>query len=233
MRVFLKTLTISISLLTATGYASELDDCVLNGLRGVNSDVAARMVKQACENKVSGRLNAEIVEKYGVSINTDLQVENWNTAWQGSTLNVVTTLRNTTTQTVLYVELGIATPDSNDACPYWGYKKKFLYRVKLKPDAVGTFVIPDGGAYRKKVGGAVCLYGTAVRGRAASFIDVDIGSYEPLAEKEVSAVNAKLNTTYAVVAPEPAPGGTSFMDSIRYMKAPPDLNAIPKSRTTK
>jgi hypothetical protein len=149
-------------------------------------------------------------------------------------LNIVTNLRNITTQTVLYVELGIATPDSNDACPYLvGYKKKFLYRVKLKPDAVGTFVIPDGGAYRNKVGGAVCLYGTAVRGRAASFIDVDIGSYEPLTEKEVSALNAKLNTTYAVVAPEPAPNGNSFFDSIRDMKKAPDLNAAPKSRITK
>ena len=221
------------SLVALSGYASELDDCVLNGLRGVNSDVAARMVKQACESKVNGRLNAELVEKYGASMNTDMQFENWNTAWQGSTLNVVTSLRNTSTQTVLYVELAIGTPEDNDTCLYFRYKKKYLYRVKLKPDSVGTFVIPDGGAYRKKVGGGVCLYGTAVRGRAASFIDVDIGSYEPLSEKEVSAVNAKLNTAYAVPPPEPAPSGTSFSDSIRYMKSPPSLLGTSNSRTTK
>jgi hypothetical protein len=219
-------------MLISSGYASELDDCVLNGLRGVNSDVAARMVKQACESKIGGRQNAELVEKYGAPISADLEVESWDTAWKSSTLNVIANLRNNSSQTVLYVVLGVATPNNNDTCPYsWEYKRKFLYRVRLKPDSVGAFVIPDGGSYRKKVGGGICLQGTAVRGRAARFIDVDLGSYEPLPDKEVSSVNAKLNTSYAVPPPEPA--APSSINYFELLKIAPDLNPNSKSRSGK
>ena len=39
-------------LVSATSYGGEFEDCVLNGMKGVSSDAAARVVNQACRSKV-------------------------------------------------------------------------------------------------------------------------------------------------------------------------------------
>jgi hypothetical protein len=42
----------SLILCAITAHASDYDDCVLKGMKGVSSDVAARLVAEACRNKV-------------------------------------------------------------------------------------------------------------------------------------------------------------------------------------
>jgi hypothetical protein len=207
MNIYVKAVgLICFAFLSFKSFASDLDNCVLNGLKGVNSDIAARMVRQACENKVNEQRNAELFAKFGDRLDDPMDVVTWAAVWQGETLNVLATLRNLSSQTALYVELGVATPDEKDKCPYsGGYRKKFLYQVKLKPDSVGTFVVPNGAAYRKRIGGGLCMSANVVRARSPKFTDVSLGTFSPLSDREVLAINSQLNTSYTFPPPEPAP----------------------------
>ena len=69
--------------------AGEFEDCLISSLKGVSSDVAARMVRQACEAKVNAareereakaaasRLSRQYA-KYGAPANEFLSVDTWN-----------------------------------------------------------------------------------------------------------------------------------------------------------
>jgi len=190
------TLTLWIS---TVAFASELDDCILNGLRGVNSDVAARMVRQACESKDKSNRAAQLVAKYGDWVDADLPVVDWTRSGGASADGLIAKLNNTSQKTVLYVELSVGATELSGSCPSRkDYPNKFLFRVRMKPEASGTFLIPNAGSFIdwKK---PLCLTARAVRSRTPSPLDVNFSTYEPLSEAVVKEINNELNTTYAVV----------------------------------
>jgi len=107
--------------------ATDVDDCVLNGLKGVNSDVAARMVRQSCENKVADQRRQKNAAKYGEKIDERLTLSNWDSDYAKNAVKV--TVTNDLRQTVTYAELSISLPMSNGSCPYPD-NRKHLYSVK-------------------------------------------------------------------------------------------------------
>jgi hypothetical protein len=54
-------------MLLSTAFAEAYDDCVLNGLKGVSSDAAARLVAQSCRNKISDSSRAKMA-KFGTKL---------------------------------------------------------------------------------------------------------------------------------------------------------------------
>jgi hypothetical protein len=185
--------------------AEDLDTCVINGLKGVTSDVAARLVRQACENKITAQRRKEIASRYGERVDLPLK-------WVGHTSThssgeVRVTVKNESSQTVLYVELGMSALHPKDGCP-WLHTSKWLYQVKVKPDASAVLVVPGGTALLDKEW-RVCGSAAAVRAREPSFLDVSIGAVSPLTTSQVKAINQELGERYASTStwePAPLPG---------------------------
>jgi hypothetical protein len=177
--------------------AGEVDDCVLNGLKGVSSDAAARMVKQACESKVASARADRLNGKYGEKVNFSLSVESWN-RWASNGLRA--TLRNTSSLTATLVEVSFSKPDSQDNCTAPPTKKE-LYRVKIRPGSNGNFMVRDVTSVMDKTGG-ICIDAIMVRGRQPSSFDVSIGSFEPYSANEIDAINDELGERYATIKPD-------------------------------
>jgi hypothetical protein len=177
--------------------AGEVDDCVLSGLKGVSSDAAARMVKQACESKVAAARKDRLIQKYGEKVYEQMPVEVWN-SWASTGLRAV--LRNASSLTATLVEVSFSKPDSQNNCTAPPAKKE-LYRVKVKPGSNGTFLVRDVTSVIDKTG-AICIDAIMVRGRQPSTFDVSIGSFEPYSANEIDAINEELGERYATIKPD-------------------------------
>lgn len=176
--------------------ALDVDDCVLNGLKGVNSDAAARMVRQSCENKVVNQKRQQLSTKYGGKIDEKLALDNWDVDYANKTVKV--TVRNDLQQTVTYAELSISSPMGNGSCPY-PVNRKHLYAVKIKPGSRVVLVVPGGTSLISKDGRTSCIFVYAVRGREPSMLDVSVGAVEPLTDNQLAVVNQDLNERYASI----------------------------------
>jgi len=177
--------------------AGGVDDCILNGLKGVSSDAAARMIKQACESKVTAARADRLIKKYGDKVNVQLPVEGWN-SWASTGLRAV--LRNASSLTATLVEVSFSKPDSKNNCTAPPSKKE-LYRVKIKPGSNGTFLVRDVTSVIDKTG-AICIDAIMVRGRQPSTLDVSIGSFEPYSANEIDVINEELGESYATIKPD-------------------------------
>lgn len=174
--------------------AGEVDDCILNGLKGVSSDAAARIVKQACERKVAAARADRLINKYGAKVDVQLSVEDWN-RWASTGLRA--TLRNTSSLTATLVEVSLSKPDSQGKCTAPPARKE-LYGVKIRPGSNGTFLVRDISSVMDKTGG-ICIDAIMVRGRQPSTFDVSVGSVEPYSASEIDAINAELGERYATI----------------------------------
>lgn len=60
----------SLVLFSGIALAGAYDDCVLNGMKGVSSDAAARLVAQSCRNRITEAKKAK-VEAFGSTLSED------------------------------------------------------------------------------------------------------------------------------------------------------------------
>lgn len=176
--------------------ALDMDDCVLNGLKGVNSDAAASMVRQSCEYKVANQRRQQLSTRYGDKIDEKLTLSNWDSDYANKTVKV--TVKNDLQQTVTYAELSITAPMANGSCPYPD-NRKHLYAIKLKPESKVVLVVPGGNSLISKDGRSSCISVIAVRGREPSILDVSVGAVEPLTDNQLAVVNRDLNERYATI----------------------------------
>lgn len=178
--------------------AIDVDDCVLNGLKGVNSDAAARMVRQSCENKVANQKRQQLSTKYGGKIDEKLALDSWDSDYASKAVKV--TVKNELQKTVTYAELSISAPTANGSCPY-PENRKHLYAVKIKPGSRVVLVVPGGTSLISKDGRTSCISVRAVRGREPSMLDVSVGAVDPLTDNQLDVVNQDLNERYATIDP--------------------------------
>lgn len=216
--------------LAAHGVATsgEVDDCVLNGLKGVNSDAAARMVRQACESKVAAARADRVIAKYGMRSFEPMEVLSWAQGGGGS--KAQTSIRNTSDLTAILLEVALSTPDGQGNCTNSRTRKE-LYRIKLNPRATGVFMLGDVTTVVDKKG-VLCIDATLVRGREPSAFDFNMGAYEPLSAREVEAINTELKEQYAQIetsrsAPPAAPYDVMTTD-LRKLLAPNGTGALKK-----
>lgn len=177
-------------------YAEDLDTCLINGLKGVSSDMAAKMVRQACENRVGAQRKQQLAAKYGERV--DVELDHMQTVYDRaiSASKVTFAVKNNSQQTVLYAELGMSAPTGKGDCP-WTHTRKWLYQVKIKPDATALLVVPDGASLFDKAG-RTCMTARAVRAREPSLLDISFGVVEPLSDRQVEVVNQELGERYTL-----------------------------------
>lgn len=125
---------------TAHAQTQSIEDCILNGLKGVNSDAAARMVREACKEKISKEKNSQIVKKYGILKFEEIETQGWETT---GTNNIRLYITNTTDQTVTTVAV-TATEVTSNYCNFYDKSKAitYFYRFTLKPNSKGVIDAP-------------------------------------------------------------------------------------------
>ena len=152
-----------------------VDDCILNGMRGVNNDTSARLIKQSCENKYRENFYRE----FGEITNKELKIEKW--ASDGK--NITATVFNTFDQTITLATILVSVVDVNGACSSY---KNFVYKTKLKPDSSGKFVIPASELINKK--GEICLTVYSRLARTSQWNDFSVLSSLPVSDLDLATV---------------------------------------------
>lgn len=107
-------------LLSGAALADTYDDCVLNGMKGVSSDAAARLVAQSCRNKIAEAKRAKVAA-FGSALSEN---EFTYVTGKGSVQNhedgyFSQVLKNTSSfKSITYVALNVKDGD------YYDYKEK-------------------------------------------------------------------------------------------------------------
>lgn len=159
----------SLLVFAITAHADEYDDCILKGMKGVSSDVGARLVAEACRNKVDEPKRAKQRakrERFGSKLNeSEYKIGNSYMSSGGGYISL--TLQNTSSsKTLTYVELtvkdgdyydykGPKNPPPNDRMPWevieeddwskWTRERTHTYYFKLtlKPGKEIRLMFPD------------------------------------------------------------------------------------------
>ena len=137
-------------LLSSNTYAGPYEDCVLKGMKGVSSDIAARAVSQACASKQS-EIKREKQEKFGVAMKSDEYAWDENKVFDtGKNGYLSQIIKNKSSyKSITYVALEVLDADYYDfKKPQWpafdfegesAWKKErsktYYYKLSLKPNA--------------------------------------------------------------------------------------------------
>lgn len=189
--------------------AGPLEDCVLAGLRGVQSDVAARMVKQACETKARDEKSARNARIYGNVIREPLTIE----AIQHGPAGVALRVRNETTLTITYVEAKWSKATAAGQCSP-SFDEKSVYQTELKPGVSVQLRLPSAASF--KSADKLCAVATALHGRPKSWTDSGPLVYDALPREQVATMNAELGTTYGELDPPAFMMESTSVGNTRY-----------------
>lgn len=185
--------------------AAELDDCLLNGLKGVSSDVAAQIIRQSCENKFTLKKRAHLHDAYGDTfhnsikiVSTDFEVGS-NNAMEGRATVVVENDSPVTAVLVrltLWTDLGLLEPRcgrNEDVDQY-----RYLFLLKIKPGSQAKLVV-DG--FRKFSGTSLCGVAEVERGRESKITDVSFGSHSVMTHDEARRMSKALGVADWIYSP--------------------------------
>lgn len=176
-RLALLCVAISGSALPTVALAFDINDCIINNMKGVTSDVAARAIKSACDQKeVDARISTqrEITKPFGQSIETSVAKLNNVLAYPGGGFLGIQITNISKNTTVKYVRLRTwPAPAGGAACITSGVAE-YAYEVTLAPRKSLLFQFPSSSA-------SACIEVVAVFGKDASWQDYSMySSIEPL-----------------------------------------------------
>lgn len=156
--------------------AASFNDCILDGLKGVSSNVAAWMIKKACEEKQEAdRLSrlASLAREYGdtlaegsVELSEDYELEN-----PGIGMFAVTNRTSAPRRSVTYLRLIVAPIEEGGHICSWHHARSYAYSLKLKPAATKLVRVLIDSKH-------VCARVKEVRGREPSLFDISLASPE-------------------------------------------------------
>jgi hypothetical protein len=173
---------LAFSFLGTSAHAFDLNDCIIKGMKGVGSDLAAAQVRYACNQK---RLEARKVrlaalyKEYGEALDIESieQASNFGTEQTGLHFLQVKNKSRDTVVTLLRLEV-VPVSDNPYAKYVPGYtgpscdqskSRKFAYSVTLKAFETLKLVYPSTAQ-------SECLSIVSALGRAASWKDVSFSS---------------------------------------------------------
>lgn len=172
--------TLSLFLAVSAHAQQSVDDCIISGMRGVSSDVAAKMVKQACDRKAY----EAVYTAHGAIGAHELKVDGFEFKDGG----LVVQVKNTTASTVTVLSLYAQRPEgTKGSCQGGSNSEKFVYKAKLKPDSTLKLQFPS---LEMISNGEVCLSATSRLARPSRWDDVSLGRgpVSPIASKDLEAI---------------------------------------------
>jgi hypothetical protein len=187
----------------APSYADySLSDCILNGLKGVSSDVAARFVRKACEDKQEDhrhQLLNGLKQEYGDKIDTASVVESkayWVETANSKSIEI-TNVGKFPERTITYIDLSVL-----PACEY-SQKVLYSYKLTLTPTSSIKLVFPSNSE-------TICTSIKTVRGKPTTWKDFSLsGSVMPLDKNPFADVETAVSEPIALPAPLAAPAAPS------------------------
>lgn len=176
--ILIGTIVTSIS---APCYANDfsLSDCIINGLKGVSSDVAARLVRVACKEKQEEHrkeMMRALEQEYGDELDTTsiVMADHFATETTDSASIEITNPTKLPENTLTYVKLSVMpAAGENKPCDQ-SRKTMYSYKLTLKPGDSIKLVFPIDAE-------AICTSIDAARGRPSAWQDFSLlGSVKPL-----------------------------------------------------
>ena len=162
-------------LICGTVYAEQsVNDCILSGVRIANNDAAVRLIKQTCESK----FREQTYQEFGEIVSDELTLKNWKNDGR----NIIATFLNNSDKTTTLVKVYVSKASANGLCNGL-QSKQFIYKVKLKQNASGNFIIPAGELITEKA--QVCFEAYSRLARSSRWGDISLGSYSPISADEL------------------------------------------------
>lgn len=180
------------------------EDCLLQGLKGVSSDAAARIIQEACNNKktiLTRETDKKINEEWGDETSTSILEEVAKTYSAESEGNASIEFKNISTENgkiISYIELSVRGVDASGFCSF-ALEKVYSYKSTLKQNSTIKLIFP-------RATDTICSDVTAVRTKASKWSDFSLSSSVrptdgvPFAKKPVASRLAP--------APSPAPAAS-------------------------
>ncbi len=167
--------TLALALIHGTVYAFDLNDCIINGMKGVSSDVAARQIRWACEQKdqeYKKQRTQQLLRDYGSPLDTEALKMEKNWAFDEIGFHSMEFINTTSDRTVTYVRLSVApAPNSPPGAPCDPSKERIhAYTITLKPGARIKLIYPSS------VEKGECISLKGALGRPTSWKDVSFFS---------------------------------------------------------
>jgi hypothetical protein len=182
--IMLSAAVITLALSSTAGAAAfSYNDCILDGLKGVASDAAARMVREACMSKskedtarqrakdqeAATRQSNALKDEYGANISTDLMIldKSYKHESNGSSSVGISNKAVADHTTITYVMLLVDT----GGC--WGSGQAYSYKLVLSPGTSTRLRFPHPGTEEK-----LCLSIIEAKGRPSSWRDIILSGSE-------------------------------------------------------
>ena len=173
-------LFLSVGLTNAAAF--DVNDCIINGMKGVSSDIAARQVRLACDQKnvsYKRQIETELSKAFGdVMDAATLEGDKYFVIEEPGFHSMQYTNTNVD-KTVTYVRLEVVpAPGSPPDSPCDRSKRRvFAYKITMKPRTTIKLIYPAQAS-------ANCLRLVGVVGRAPSWKDVSFSSSAKPAETD-------------------------------------------------
>lgn len=186
--------------LSSYGQSFNYDDCVLQGLKGVSSDAAARMVKEACNNKrleSYRQADKKINDEYGEEDSSSVLEETTKFYSTESGGNISKEYRNASKDSnkmVSYVKISVRGVDKSGYCDF-ATSKSYAYKTSIKQNSTVSLIFP-------KATESLCIDVISVRTKPYKWSDFSISSSVKPLENDPFATKS---VGFFPAAPAPAP----------------------------
>ncbi len=207
--IFKRSILLLSALISISAFANtEIDDCIISGLKGVSSDSAARMIKQSCENKIKNKKKQENLDEYGGNVYEELEFVNW--VYDGADLKML--FKNNSNLSATLIKINVSEPKDDGKCPYPSEEgNTFFYKVVIKPKSEGKFTSPISNLIQKETKN-LCLNAVALLGRDPKWSDYQYGRAKPLKINDLKTIDSVLGTNFSIIpAPKVVPDYSSLI----------------------
>lgn len=204
-------IAISLFSFAANAQTFSYDDCVLQGLKGVSSDAAARMIRQSCENKRTDfyrQADKKVNDEYGVDDSTSI-LEDYSKSYSlesgGYASNEYKNISKDDTKLISYVKLSVQATDKNGYCDY-SSTKYYSYKTSIKPGSTGSLL------FKAPSSKSICLNVTAVKTKPYKWSEFSLSSsFKPLDKDPFENTGM-----FIPAAPAPAPAAAPAPAPLPY-----------------
>lgn len=161
--------------------AFDLNDCIINGMKGVSSDIAARQVRYACDQKhktyKQGQLD-RLSKEFGDVVEIDTLKAAKYSDLEGPGFQSMLYTNESGDKTVTFVRLAVtpAPLGPGTACDA-SKRRVFAYKVTVKPLDTIKLIYPAPAL-------AICLEPLVVIARTPSWKDVSFSSSAKPSDKD-------------------------------------------------
>lgn len=172
----IRSASLALTLFLSAGLAHaafDLNDCIINGMKGVSSDVAARQVRYACDQKhqeLKRQRQDELSIEFGEPVDVVTFEMDKYTNIEEPGFNSMRYTNKSPDKTVTFVRLEVVpAPDGPGTSCDVSKRRVYAYKVTMKPRTDVKLIYPASASSN-------CLTPLVVLGRTPSWKDVSFSS---------------------------------------------------------